>query len=44
MVVTIPFIFGMYLIGYEALILLANEEVAERSIYTNNKDYSLLWF
>lgn len=33
MLVTIPFIFGIYLIGHEALMLLANEEVAKEGMY-----------
>jgi len=33
MLVTVPFVFGVYLIGYEALVLLANEEVAKEGIY-----------
>lgn len=33
MIVTIPFVFGVYLIGYEALMLLANEEVAKEGMY-----------
>lgn len=33
MLVTVPFIFGVYLIGYEALALLANEEVAKEGRY-----------
>lgn len=32
-VVSIPFIFGMYLIGYEVLMLLTNEEVALKGQY-----------
>ncbi len=35
MLVTIPFIFGIYLIGHEALVLLANEEVAAAAAGTS---------
>lgn len=33
MILTIPFIFGIYLIGYDILILLANDEVADNGKY-----------